>query len=72
MSNEGGERMGITGGEPMSGDIPNEPFPDCAEPFCEHISKTLIKLRPKYNFSVTSEQLKICGQIGVNPVVTSD
>lgn len=28
ISNDGGERMGITDGEPISGDIPNEAFPD--------------------------------------------
>lgn len=40
MSNDGGERMGMTGGEPISGDMPpNDAFPDCPEPFCEHGEK---------------------------------
>lgn len=34
MSSDGCERMGMTGGEPISGDMPNEPFPVCPEPFC--------------------------------------
>lgn len=39
MSNDGGERMvGNTGGEPISGDMPNEAFPDCPEPFCGNIN----------------------------------
>jgi len=39
MSNDGGERMvGNTGGEPISGDMPNEAFPGCPEPFCGNIN----------------------------------
>lgn len=34
MSNGGGDMMGMTGGEPISGDMPpNEAFPDCPGPF---------------------------------------
>lgn len=39
ISSDGGESMGTTGGDPMSGDMPlNDPaFPGCgpAPPFCE-------------------------------------
>lgn len=37
MSSDGGERMGKTGGEPISGDMPNEAFPDWPVPFCGSI-----------------------------------
>lgn len=48
MSNDGDESMGITGGEPINGDMPNEPFPDCPEPFYDKKKKLLASAYRRY------------------------
>lgn len=41
ISSDGGERMGMTGGEPISGDMPpNDELPDCPGPFCGKKNRT--------------------------------
>jgi len=52
MRSDGGERMGMTGGDPISGDMPNEAFPDCPAPLCKQRLTTQIVLTfPNHYFA---------------------
>lgn len=65
MRSDGGERMGMTGGDPISGDMPNEAFPDCPAPLCKQQLTTKIVLTFPNRYFIdgrTGGERETCGE----------